>query len=223
MVGIGILKRLGSRRWSPTFSMMLEHINLAVEIVRDLKEAVWLKLNGDHRASLKKVMELSEKEHNADQLRRRIMVKLTEGVLPPLSRQDLIHLARRLDYIADNAHEAARFLMYADLSRMPEEMRRGIIRLADETLMCVELTARSIEELGRNFAECSRLCDEVERVEEICDELYLELIGRLPNIQGVSPGLLLLIHDLIVSLERVSDSCEDAVDIMRSVVMRVSS
>ncbi|HDI73761.1 MAG TPA: DUF47 family protein [Candidatus Korarchaeota archaeon] len=222
MIEIGFLKKFGSKRWSPTFSMMLEHANLTINVIRSLRDAISLRARGEKESSLRKIRQIDAVEHEADQLRRRIMAKLTEGVLPPISRQDLVHLTRRLDYITDYAHEAARFLTYIDLAKMPDDLKEGIIKLAEETLRCAEATREAVKEIGSDFSKCLELCDEVERIEVVCDNLFQDLIGKLPCIRNLPAGLLLLVHDLILSLENVSDACENTIDVMRAVVIRAS-
>ena len=202
--------------------MMLEHVNMTLGVVNDLKEAILLRVEGDREGSLRKIRQIDAKEHEADELRRRIMAKLTEGVLPPISRQDLVHLTRRLDYITDYAHEAARYLMYIDLTKFPEDMNKGLVKLAEETFRCAQATKEAVKALETDFGHCLELCDEVERIEVVCDNLFLDLIGKLPCIRDIPPGLLLLVHDLIISMENVSDACEDTVDVMKAVVIRVS-
>ncbi len=202
--------------------MMLKHADMTLDVVNNLKEAISLKANGDEEGSLIRIRAIDAKEHEADEMRRKIMEKLTEGVLPPISRQDLIHLARRLDYITDYAHEAARYLTYTDLRDFPEDLKQSLIKLADETVNCVRATKEAIKALETDFKRCLELCNEVERIEVVCDGLYLELIGKLPAIKGVPCGLLLLIHDLIISIENVSDACENTVDVMKAVVIRVA-
>ena len=222
MIEIGFLKKFGSKRWSPAFNMMLEHVNVTLGVVNDLKEAISLRMKGDKEGSLRMIRQIDAKEHEADELRRKIMVKLTEGVLPPISRQDLVHLARRLDYITDYAHEAARYLMYIDLNQLPEDVNKGLMKLAEETLRCAEATREAVNALEKDFSKCLELCDEVESIEVVCDNLFLDLIGKLPCIRDTSPGLLLLVHDLIISMENISDACENTVDVMKAVVIRAS-
>ncbi len=202
--------------------MMLEHVNMTLGVVNDLREAIQLRVEGDKEGSLRKIRQIDAKEHEADELRRRIMAKLTEGVLPPISRQDLVHLTRRLDYITDYAHEAARYLMYIDLTKFPEDMNKGLVKLAEETFRCAQATKEAVKALETDFGRCLGLCDEVERIEVVCDNLFLDLIGKLPCIRNIPPGLLLLVHDLIISMENVSDACEDTVDVMKAVVIRAS-
>ncbi len=201
---------------------MIEHVNMTLEVVSDLKEAILLRIRGDREGSLRMIRLIDAKEHKADELRRKIMAKLTEGVLPPISRQDLVHLARRLDYITDYAHEAARYLIYIDVNELPEDVSKGLLRLAEETLRCTETTKEAVKALEEDFNRCLELCDEVESIEVVCDNLFLDLIGKLPCMRSTSPGLLLLVHDLIISLENVSDACENTVDVMKAVVIRAS-
>jgi len=202
--------------------MMLEHVNMTLDVVNDLREAILLRVEGDKEGSLRKIRQIDTKEHEADELRRRIMVKLAEGVLPPISRQDLVHLTRRLDYITDYAHEAARYLMYIDLTIFPEDVNRGLVKLAEETFRCAQAIKDAVRALETDFSRCLELCDEVERIEVVCDNLFLDLIGKLPCMRNIPAGLLLLVHDLIISMENISDACENTIDVMKAVIIRAS-
>lgn len=219
---MGILKRLGKKRWSPAFDLMLEHSNATVKVVEDLRDAVRFKTEGRNDQAVERIRSIEMLEKGADELTREIMMRLTDGVFPPLSRQDLVHLARRLDDITDHAHKAARYLMWTDLASFPTSVRDGLVQLSEETLKCMAKTSEVIIELEKDFEESWKKCVDVEILEAVCDKLYQDLTGQLPKIEGGNPGMMILLHDLITSMQQISDLCEDAIDLVRVIILRAS-
>jgi len=222
VVSIDLISRLKGKKWIIPIDLMFEHVNLTVKAVEELDIAIREKIAGRKEEGLKHIKKLEEIEEKADDVRREIMLKLTSGVLPPFSRQDLIHLARRLDLITDNVHEASRFLTYIDLSVLPEEVKRRVVELSSETLECTKHIALAVKFLGEDFEKCLNSCLQVEIHERKCDALYLSVVGLIPKLSSVNPGVLVLLNEMARSMELASDCCENAADVIRVIVARAS-
>jgi len=213
-------KGLERRRWGPVLDMMIEHASLTVRAVESLRDAVVAMRSGDSGLAGEKLSEVAEAEERADALRREIMARLTGGVLPPLSRQDVIHLARRLDMVTDWAREASRFLSAIDFSWLPEEFAEELVSFAGVDVECVSTLSRAVSSVASDFDECMEACDRVEVLEREADRIYVDLHAKLVGVEGLSPGAAVVVSGFIRGLEGVADSSEDAVDVLRTIVIR---
>ena len=105
---------------------LLDHIRtLAQAAVLELYNMICSACEGsiEKKALYDKV---SEVEMKADELRRQMIVKLTERDVFPQERQDLMELVRAIDWVADWAREAGRILVIIPFEKVPEEMKEGI-------------------------------------------------------------------------------------------------
>lgn len=221
-----------SRRWldrwfrdrekENVLSMVREHLELtkiAVEklynMVRSASEAKSKKAELYER--------IAEAEMRADQLRRDMVKALTERDVSPLDREDLMELVRAADWVADWARESGRILAIIPFDDAPEELKRAARDMCRADYDCVKLLAECVNILPQDSYEAINLANEVEILEEEIDELYSVARGQLARLefQGFSGGSLILLNEFLDSLETVADWCENTVDIVRSIVVRI--
>jgi len=83
---------------------------------------------------------------------------------------------------------------------------------------CQTLEA-AIAVLGGNMEQINRYCVEVNSLENEADRVCREAISRLFD-EEKDPIQLIKWKEIYETLERVSDKCEDAVNILESVVLK---
>ena len=210
----------GERMWRASFELIREHARLVEQTVESLVEAIEAKARGEDAEALRLIGMVRSAEEDADGIRREIMHSLGKGVLPPLSRQDVIHLARRLDRIADSAMDAARYLSHVRLQGELALLAEDLIRMAEADLETTKALRRAIDTIGADLKECERMCDEVEEGEKLCDALHMRTLRTFAGLNPPS-GLATMVAELIEELENIADSCEDASDVLRAIILRI--
>jgi len=215
-LGLGFKDRM----WRSSFELVREHAALVEETVSGLVRALRAKAEGRDAEALRVIGEVRASEEAADSKRRETVASLGKGVLPPLSRQDVIHLARRLDRIADSAMDAARYLTHVRFHGELGMLAEDLVRMAEADLETVKSLKRAIDSIGSDIGSCSSHCDEVEEGERLCDSLHMR---ALRTFSGMSPpsGLASVVAELIEELENIADFCEDAADVLRAIVVRM--
>ena len=219
-----LIRWFGHRREVRAIDLMKKHLANAVSAVEDLERALSAAMKGDEDLVIASIRRVDEAEKEADRLRRTIMDELASEVVPPAGREDLMHLVKRVDMIADWSREATRILEALPLEGVPREVLEECLKMARGARECAHAVRRAVDKLLVNPQEALKEADIVERLEEEVDALYMEarkVFARLAPGCETTPVLILL-RDLMDAIENVADWCENSCDQIRviSVVLR---
>lgn len=156
-------------------------------------------------------------ETDADELCHRVYEELDRTFVTPIDREDLSQLTKALDNVIDSMEHAAAF---AALFRFD--------RLTDPMCELIDITARTVTELEkavgnlRKFNQPDSIREPaiaIHTLENVADAVYRAAIeGLFAN--GIDPRELVRQKDMIFCLETTVDQCEDAMDVIRSVVVK---
>jgi predicted phosphate transport protein (TIGR00153 family) len=127
-----------------------------------------------------------------------------------------MHLVKRLDVMADHVKDSGRSVLLLLEVNLPKELWDAYEEMAKDLVECAKVLKSSIEKLGSDPAEARILSQKVDDVEKKADEKYLKIKGLLlKSDKFVTPSSLLLLKDLVESMEQVADSCDDTADYVR--------
>ena len=204
------------RRKSKVMDMAYREITLAIDTVTELERAMVAASKKDSSEARKAIERLFVVETEIDELRRSVFEELTRGSLPPKDREDIMHLVKRLDTMADHVKDAGRSLKLLLESQMPKEVWSELVDITRDLVEESATLRKSIEKLGVDAVEVRALAKKVDDVETRVDERYLKVKGMLLNHgRDMDAGTLLILRDLLQSLEEVADSCDDTADYVR--------
>lgn len=190
-----------------------KHMEQVTRVVGLLKESVGALCEGQPEETRRLHEQLAAAEHEADELRRDLLAKLSQGILLPPDRQDLVQLVTLLDDVADHAHGASRLL--ALLHEVPAGFADDLRLFASMLTEAVGVLDQALHALSEGQArDALEACTKVETIEENADRLKSEMLGRL-FFAEMHAGTLLLMHDLIEAMENTADHAEDTADLVR--------
>jgi len=166
----------------------------------------------DPVASQKQIKQI---EHNGDILTHDIVKKLNKSFVTPFDREDIYALSSALDDILDLIDSCSqRFVMYHVDKPTPTAQEMAFLILKS----CQTLES-AISMLGGNLEQINRYCVEVNSLENEADRVCREAISRLFD-EEKDPIQLIKWKEIYETLERACDKCEDAVNILESVVLK---
>jgi predicted phosphate transport protein (TIGR00153 family) len=215
-----LIKWFEKRRETRALGIMQRHLSITMTIVADLGQAVDASVKKNREEMRKCVERITSGEKEADSLRREFMDELSRGELPPSDREDLMHLMKRVDMVADWSRESTRLLNVLPMEKVPESLQNACVRMVDGDKACAVALRGCIEKMTVNRQEALKAADEVERKEEIVDEIHENSRRLLAEEELLKAGVAVLIGQLLESLETVADSCEDACDQVRVIIVR---
>ena len=216
-----IMRWFGDFRNEIVLEMVREHLELTESAVNALYNMVGCACDSpEEKKSL--YNKIAEFEMRADQLRRDMIVKLTERDVFPNEREDLMELVRAVDWVADWAREAGRILIILPFEDAPDEVKQTAQDMSKACMKAVSILSDCIEALSEDRMKAISLADQVEMTEEDVDDLYSEARRHIATLgfTGFSDGALILLNEFFDALETVTDWCENTVDIVRAIAVR---
>jgi len=209
-------KWFAQRRKSKVLDLADRAITLAIDTVTELEKAMVAASKGETAEAKKNIERLFQVETEIDELRRAVFEEATRGSLPSKDREDIMHLVKRLDVMADHVKDSGRSLMLLAEVTLPKDVWSELVEISKDLVEESTTLRKSIERLGGDAAEVRALAQKVDEVETRIDERYLRTKALLLK-QGrqVDAAGLLVLMDLLQSLEEVADSCDDTADYVR--------
>jgi len=158
---------------------------------------------------------IKEVEHKGDSLTHEIIKKLNKSFVTPLEREDIYALSAALDDILDLIDASAqRFVMYNVEKTTPEAKE-----LAFLILKSCQVISKGVSLLGGKIEHINECFVEVNSLENESDRVCREVISRLFHDEK-DPIQIIKWKEIYETLERAVDKCEDAANILESVVLK---
>jgi predicted phosphate transport protein (TIGR00153 family) len=215
-----LIKWFEKRRETKVMSMTQRHLATTMSAVEDLEKAINVAIQYKEREMKEAIERVTMAEKEADRLRRAIMTELADGELPPPVREDLMHLIKRIDMIADWSREATRILSATPMEDVPENLKQAVVKMMEGSKECVTALRKCIECMAEKPEEALLAADEVERLEEKVDDLFESSRHLLAKEKKLRIGTAILISELYEAIEMVADRCEDTCDQIRVIIVR---
>jgi len=159
---------------------------------------------------------IKDVEHKGDSITHQIIQKLNKTFITPLDREDIYSLASKLDDILDLIDASSQRVIMYNVESIPSEAKSlGFIIL--QSCLAVD---KAVAMLGkRSNDQIFELCVEINALENEADRVSREAISRLFD-EEKDPINLLKWKEIFETLEKATDKCEDAANILESVVVK---
>jgi predicted phosphate transport protein (TIGR00153 family) len=204
------------RRRSKVLEMADRQMTLAIDTVIELEKSINAALNGNKGKAMASFEKLSKVEHEIDELRRTVFEELTRGSLMSKDREDIMHLVKHLDEMADHVKDAARAVILLLETPVLKVMWKQFAQTAEDLVSCAITLRKAIENLGSDPVKAMELAKQIDTIEGKVDEKYLESKALLLKYsKEIDAATILLLKDLIEEMEHVADSCDDTADYVR--------
>jgi uncharacterized protein len=158
--------------------------------------------------------EISQREHEGDEITHQIIRALNTTFVTPFDREDIHRLASGLDDVMDAIEAVADMLVLHRIEQVLPEMRQQaevLSKAADEV-------QQAMAEL-RGFAGLDRHWVEINRLENEGDRVYRKTVAKLFSGEYKAMDVLKW-KDLVDQLEAAIDGCEDVANTLESIVLK---
>ncbi|MCD6504038.1 DUF47 family protein [Candidatus Bathyarchaeota archaeon] len=204
------------RRRSRVLDLAYRQMTLALDTVSELEKAIRMISEGKVKEAKSRIDHLFLIEEDIDTLRRTVLEELTKGSLPTKTREDIMHLVKRLDVMADHVKDSARNVIILSEIKLPTEIWKRYGDLASDLVECATLLRKSLEKLGDYPEEARRLSQKVDDAEKIADQKYLEIkTSLIKDWKGLEAAPIIFLKDLLDTMENIADTCDDTADYIR--------
>jgi predicted phosphate transport protein (TIGR00153 family) len=128
-------------------------------------------------------------------------------------REDLLHLVKRLDTLADHTKDAARCIeMLAD-AEIPQELSQKTVFMTGKLVEIAQALRGSIEKISSNPNEAIKEAKAVGEIEHSIDVEYLKAKSLFVKYGAkINCGAMVIFDDLVEFIEQAADMCADTAD-----------
>jgi uncharacterized protein Yka (UPF0111/DUF47 family) len=197
------------------FYSLFEEVADTVGKMGQLMKEVSREPDFDKRAYLISLVE--DQEHVNDDLTHKIFTELGRNFITPFDREDIHYLASALDDICDYIFSSAKKINFYKVN--PSDL--GIQKMADLIEQGSAQIRIAVREL-RNMSNMRRITDalvKVNSIENQADDVFDMSIDRLfenePDAKEVIKK-----REIYQVMELVTDKCEDAANVIESIIIK---
>ena len=202
------------RRRTRGLELAHEQITKAFDTVTWLHKAMKSFSERNFKEAKKYIENLYKAEEEVDKLRTDVFKELSKGAaLVADYREDLLHLVKRLDTLADHTKDAARCLEMLAGTEIPEELCEKTVLMTSKLVETAQTLRNSIEKISTNPPEAIEEAKKVENLEHDLDAEYLKAKTLFVKYGAkVNCGAMVIFDDLIEFIEHAADMCADTAD-----------
>jgi len=160
---------------------------------------------------------LDDMEHTNDDITHRIFIELGQNFITPFDREDIHSLATALDDVADYIWGSAKRMINYHMDEIDDIM----ITFGQIIVKSISALRLAVSEL-RNMKNIRSITDSCVRINSLENEAD-ELLDRgMVSLFTTSMNAVELIKkkDLYEELELVTDKCEDAANVIESIIIK---
>lgn len=194
------------------FEMFEEDAQNLVEIAQLLADLV-----NNWRNVEEKVSQITDLEHEGDEITHRIVAQLHRTFVTPLDREDISHLANALDDVADFVQASADAMLIYKVGRPTQKARE----LADIITKTASEVALAIPHLRRRnqMQRVLAHCVELNRLENEADKVFRSALAELFD-NSASATEIIKWQEIYEDMEGATDRCEDVANILEGIALK---
>jgi predicted phosphate transport protein (TIGR00153 family) len=202
------------RRRTKALDLAQRQITKALDTVTLLHYAVQNMSEAKKKEAMRDIDNIFRTEKEVDKLRTEVFTELSMGAaLFAEYREDLMHLVKRLDTLADHVKDAARCVKMLADSQIPKELWEKTVHMVSTLVECANALRNSIEKIAVNSAAAIKGAKKVEQIEGKIDEEYLETKSLFVKYgDQINSGTMVIFDDLVEFIEHAADMCADTAD-----------
>lgn len=162
--------------------------------------------------------EIEELEHQNDKLTHTVFVELGKNFITPFDREDIHSLATALDDIADYIYASAKKILIYKIDPTNDQ---GINKMANSIKESVLSVNSAVIEL-RNLKNIQKVVEcviKINGIENQVDDIFdMSIENLFENENDIKT--LIKKREIYQIMEEVTDKCEDAGNVMESIVVK---
>jgi len=162
---------------------------------------------------------LEDLEHKNDEITHKIFIELGRNFITPFDREDIHALATSLDDIADFIWASAKRITNYSIHD-GDEITMGFANVITRSVHALNKAVRELRNM-KDLRAITESCVLINSLENEGDELLDTAMMQLFS-SPIEPVELIKKKDLYEMLEIVTDKCEDAANVIESIIIKYS-
>jgi len=154
------------RRKTKALELAQEQMAKALDTATLLHQATQSIALGKKEEAVQRIQYVFKTEEEVDRLRKEIFKELSKGVAVLADyREDLLHLVKRLDTLADHVKDGARCMEMLVDTPLPQELIENTVHMTSDLVDCASALRTSIEKISTAPEEAIESSEKVEEIE----------------------------------------------------------
>jgi len=180
------------------------------------------KLVDSGKPHLEHISEIEQREHEADDITRRVLTEVRRTFLTPFDRGAITSLIGAMDDAIDEMQSAANAVDLYDVEVFEPEMRDMVGIVIDSARLMAEAIPL-LRDVGPNGARLHELTERMVRMESHADDIHRaglkKAYQRFAGAGAEGPMQFMVVREIYKHLERIVDSFEDIANEIDDIVI----
>ncbi len=160
---------------------------------------------------------LEEWEHKNDEVTHKIFVELGSNFITPFDREDIHYLATSLDDIADYIWGSAKRMLNYYITDV-DDATKGFAEIIGKSVTALNKGVYQLRDM-KDLRSITEACVTINSLENEGDDLLDKSMAFLFS-SNMNPVEIIKKKDLFQMLEVVTDKCEDAANVIESIIIK---
>lgn len=199
-------------KFFPILKEMADVMLVASDLIIECME------NADHETAIEYYKKIKEQEKAGDVLSTKIFDELNTTFITPFDREDIHHLANRLDDVTDRINSCAKKLVLYN----PKQMPKSSVDLARELKAGVICIGKAVDELNvikKSSVKIKEYCKELHDMENRADDVFEHfLIDLFENEKDAVE--VIKVKEIMAELEKATDVAEQVGKIIQTIIVK---
>ncbi|MEM1830388.1 MAG: DUF47 family protein [Desulfurococcaceae archaeon] len=208
-------------REKKALELYIEHASKIVSIVYHALIAIKAHKEGNWEKFSEEWRRVFDEEREADELKRKILAELAEGVFHPIDREEVVRLAITSDDIASYAKAWCRRISFIKENELPSTLIDKLIEMANYVYEAAKIILEASRELlAGHRSKVLELANKIELYEEKVDDLHVDALQEvLLYCNSAKTSNCMLAKEITDTVENPADKCEEVADVLRSIAL----
>lgn len=200
----------------PKFFPILKEMADVILVASDL--IIECVQNDDHEAAIEYYKKIKEQERKGDALSARIFDELNSTFITPFDREDIHHLADRLDDVTDYINSCAKKIVLYNPKKMPENAVK-LATIIKEGALCISKAVDELNVMKKNSKKIKEYCIELHIIENRADDVYENFLIDL--FENQKDGIeIIKLKEIMNELEKATDAAEYVGKIIKTIIVK---
>lgn len=169
----------------------------------------------DKRASL--ITKVEDLEHANDELTHNVFTELGRNFITPFDREDIHYLANALDDIADYIYAAAKKINFYRVNPNDTGMQK-FAELIEQGAQQVKIAVTELRDM-KNMRKITEALVRINSIENQADDVFDFSIEKLFDTEPDAKEVIKK-REIYQVMEIVTDKCEDAANVIESIIIK---
>jgi Phosphate transport regulator (distant homolog of PhoU) len=174
--------------------------------------------NNDHEKAIEFYKKIKEQEVKGDKLSARVFDELNSTFITPFDREDIHHLADKLDDVTDYINSSAKRIVLYNPKQLPASAFE-ISKLIKEGAMTIGKAVDQLDVLKKNSEKIKEYCAELKIIENKADDVYEHFLIDLFENQKDAVEIIKL-KEIMSELEKATDAAEHVGKIIKTIIVK---